>query len=75
MSLRSTRPYIRKKPVHGNSRPVVIVETGMEFPSIESCGEYIRAHPSGISNVLAGRRKTHKGYTFRWATPDGTRPE
>lgn len=75
MSWQSTRPDILMKPVHGNSRPVIVVETGMEFPSIESCGEYIRAHPSGISNVLAGRRKQHKGYTFRWATPDGTRPE
>lgn len=46
--------------------PVRIVETGEVFESIAECARQIGGTPQGISNCLAGRQSTHRGYRFEY---------
>lgn len=48
-------------------KSVYIIELDKEFDSINDCAEYISGNASQISSVLAGRRKTCKGYHLIWA--------
>ena len=48
------------------SRRVEVIETGEVYPSIMSCARAIGGRQGPISNVLAGRRRHHLGYTFRY---------
>ena len=46
--------------------PIRIVETGEVFESIHECARRIGGDHSTISNCLAGRRSTHRGYHFEY---------
>lgn len=52
----------------GFPRPVLIVETGEAFASVTACARHIGGFSSAIHNVLSGRRRTHKGFTFKALT-------
>lgn len=57
----------RKNPNAGrHGRPIRIVETGEEFSSITECEKAINGNNRHISDCLAGRQKTHRGYTFEY---------
>ena len=56
---------IRPKIPSSQSKPVKNLDTGEVFPNIRAASKSIGAHPSMISNALAGRQKTVKG--MRWA--------
>ena len=47
-----------------NKKAVRIIETGEVFESLTSCAEAINGQVSTISNCLAGKNKSHRGYTF-----------
>lgn len=55
-----------KKPKRTGGAPktVTIIETGETFRTVRECADYIGGHSSGISNVVYGKRKSHKGFTF-----------
>lgn len=55
------------------SKKVICVETGETYPSIIAASEAIGASRTGITNMLTGRAKTCKGYTFAYA--DGNASE
>lgn len=40
-----------------NPKRVVIVELGLEFPSVKDCAEYLGVASTNVSRVLAGNRK------------------
>jgi hypothetical protein len=47
------------------TKPVMINELNMSFPSITECANYINGDVSTISRCLNGRSQTrHRGYTF-----------
>lgn len=45
---------------------IKIVELGEVYKSVTGAALAIHGDQAAISNVLAGRRKTHKGYTFEY---------
>lgn len=45
---------------------VRIVELGESYMSVTAAAKAIHGDQAAISNVLAGHRKTHKGYTFEY---------
>ena len=47
--------------------PVRIVETGEIFESVSECARRIGCDHSSISNCLAGRNRTCRGYHFEYA--------
>lgn len=47
--------------------PIRIVETGETFESVSECARRIGCHHSSISNCLAGRSSTCRGYHFEYA--------
>ena len=48
------------------TKAIRIVETGDEFDSIIDCAKTIGVHPSDISHVLSGVKKSAKGFTFEY---------
>lgn len=48
----------------GRRRRVRIVEFDITCESVRQCAVVIEGSVSGISDVLNGKRKTHKGYHF-----------
>ena len=46
--------------------PIRIVETGEVFESVSECARRIGCHHSTISNCLAGRQSTCRGYHFEY---------
>ena len=40
-----------------NPKPVMIVELGLEFPSVKDCANYLGVNPGCISRILVGTRK------------------
>lgn len=49
-----------------SGKKVLIPETGQVFQNVYACARYINGDISNIYNVLAGRRKTHRGFSFRY---------
>lgn len=47
-------------------RKIVIIETGDVFPTLHSCARFINGDARHISDCLKGRRKTHRGYSFKY---------
>lgn len=47
-----------------NKRAVKVLETGEVFESLSACAEAIGGSVSTVSNCLAGKNKSHRGYTF-----------
>ena len=47
--------------------PIRIVETGEVYESISECARRIGGDQGTISDCLAGKRSTHKGYHFEYA--------
>lgn len=56
--------------LHGKAKPVLIVELGMKFCSIQEAARYVNGKHSGIVRCLTGRNKTHRGYHFELAEGD-----
>ena len=48
------------------TKPVRIIETGEEFDSVKKCAAALNSHPSDISHVMSGKRKSLKGLTFEY---------
>ena len=51
---------------YAKGTPIRIVETGETFESIAECARQIGGSPANISNCLAGRQSTHRGYHFEY---------
>lgn len=51
----------------GRRTPILIVETDEVFESIRECARRIGCTPQNISNCLAGRQSTCRGYHFEYA--------
>jgi len=49
-------------------RPVTCVETGVTYPSVKEAAAAINTYAVGISKVLNGRAKTHRGYHWEYAS-------
>lgn len=47
-------------------RQIEIVETGERFKSVSECARFLDADSSGVFACLSGRRKTCRGYTFKY---------
>ena len=47
-------------------RTVQVIETGYIFKNVYACARYINGDPSNIYAVLAGRLRTHRGFSFRY---------
>lgn len=56
-------------------KKVVCVETGEVFESVKAAAAHLNASPSGISAMLNGRQKTHKGYHFKYFESVETIPD
>ena len=50
-----------------NTTPIRIVETGETFESQHECARRIGGSQAHISDCLAGRQSTHRGYHFEYA--------
>ena len=50
--------------LHSGSTPVILVELGMRFNSIEEAARFVEGKHSGIRRCLTGRNKTHRGFHF-----------
>jgi hypothetical protein len=61
MSLVDFNHYVRKIEAISPDGEVHI------YPSIKGAADSIGVHPSGISNVLAGKVRTYKGWKFNYA--------
>lgn len=59
-----SRSYVTKRPY---ARPVRVVETGEEYPSIGACARAIGGDQGTISACLSGRHKTHHNYHYEYA--------
>lgn len=46
------------------SKSIICIETGKIYKSLKEASESIGVRPTGISNMLHGRAKSCKGYTF-----------
>ncbi|MGL4754258.1 MAG: GIY-YIG nuclease family protein [Aeromonadaceae bacterium] len=49
-----------------SSKPVICVETEVEYSSAKECAEQMNLRANHIASVLTGKRKTHGGYTFAY---------
>lgn len=52
------------------SKPIICVETGIEYYGARECARQMGLHPQHISAVLKGRLKTTGGYTFKYKEND-----
>jgi len=48
----------------GTGRRIRVVETGEIFETQSACAKKLGITPSAISDCLAGRKKSYRGYTF-----------
>lgn len=66
--MKPRRGMLGKKNPNGGrpGRPIRIKETGEEFASLTECEKAINGNNRHISDCLAGRQKTHRGYTFEY---------
>ena len=66
--LRKVKPKVNKpkRETGWNKRKVRIIETQEAFESIESCAKAINGRSRGISEVLGGRKKSHRGFHFEY---------
>lgn len=63
----AARSTARRRPVRLSwGQPVMIRETGEKFYSVRDCADHIGGDYSSIYRVLAGSRKSHKGFTFEY---------
>lgn len=53
-----------------NSKPIICIETGIEFYGINECARQMGLHPSKICMVLNGKRNKTGGYTFKYIEKD-----
>lgn len=60
------RTGLKKKTGGSKPTPIRIVETGEVFESIAECARRIGCLPANISNCLAGRQSTCRGYHFEY---------
>lgn len=49
-----------------SSKPVICIETGIEYPSVSECERQMGFKHNTIGNVLRGKCSNHKGYTFKY---------
>ena len=56
--------------LHSGVTPVVLVEFGIRFPTIEEAAKFVDGKHSGIRRCLSGRNKTHRGFHFVKAEED-----
>lgn len=50
--------------LHSGATPVILVELGIQFPTIEEAARFVNGKHSGIRRCLTGRNKTHRGFHF-----------
>ena len=50
--------------LHSGATPVILVELGIRFNSIEEAARFVEGKHSGIRRCLTGRNKTHRGFHF-----------
>lgn len=48
------------------SKPIICVETGIEYCGVRECARQIGLNQSNITKVLKGKYKTTGGYTFKY---------
>lgn len=48
------------------SKPIICIETGIEYYGTCECARQMGLHQSVITHVLKGKRKTTGGYTFKY---------
>ena len=56
--------------LHSGATPVILVELGIQFPTIEEAVRFVNGKHSGIRRCLTGRNKTHRGFHFVRAEED-----
>ena len=56
--------------LHSGATPVILVELGIQFPTIEEAARFVNGKHSGIRRCLTGRNKTHRGFHFVRAEED-----
>ena len=44
--------------------PVILIELGIQFPTIEEAARFVNGKHSSIRRCLTGRNKTHRGFHF-----------
>jgi len=49
-----------------SSKPVICIETGVEYPSVSECERQMGFKHNTIGRVLRGKGCSHKGYTFKY---------
>ena len=49
-----------------NSKPIICIETGIEYYGTNECARQMGLHQSNITKVLKGKYKTTGGYTFKY---------
>lgn len=47
-------------------RPIICIETGIEYPSLKTAAESLNLSKGNICSVLKGNRKSTKGFTFKY---------
>lgn len=52
---------------HSRNKKIRVIETDEVFTSISNCSRSMGISRPGISAVLIGQQRTHKGYTFEYA--------
>lgn len=53
-----------------NSKPIICIETGIEYYGTNECARQMGLHQSNITKVLKGKYKTTGGYTFKYKEND-----
>ena len=49
-----------------SSKPIICIETGIEYPSISECERQMGFKHNTIGGILRGKYNNHKGYTFKY---------
>lgn len=52
------------------SKPIICVETGIDYYGISECARQMGLHQQSITAVLKGKLKTTGGYTFKYKEND-----
>ena len=48
------------------TKPIRIIETGEEYPSVKECATALCVHPSDINHVISGSRESVRGLHFEY---------
>lgn len=55
-----------------SSKPIICIETGIEYPSVSECERQMGFKHNTIGSVLRGKSSNHKGYTFKYKNQETT---